>query len=469
MVKLLRCFGTFVLIGLLAACGDEAEAGSGGASGAAASGGTFGGGSGAVGGVGGTNFCTGGTRMCDCPDGSKSTQGCNNGPPPTLLPCDCSVAGAGGDGGGSGGALCDLLAGMSGCDAETFVSPKLPASILFVVDRSGSMLCNPPPEQTTSECDTGSLAAMTKTPSMPTKWDLTVDALQSAFTSLAAAGGAKAGLTLFSNNGACGVGSTPSVNIQDLDSGHAQAMSNALDAVDPSGATPIVGSTLLAYEHLHWEAGTSGCTAPPCGAPGNRFVVLMTDGADTCSMASDRMALLTTEVQKARMANIRTFVIGSPGSEPARGFLSALAFEGGTARDEANCLHPSDIEGGVGNCHFDLAASTNLAADLQIALGDISGAALTCEFTVPGAPLPDAASADVNVQFTTGGATTPVCVPKLPSTTPCDTVTNGWTFAQNSDGSSDLSKVILCGPACDMVKTDLTSRVDVIRGCNVLE
>lgn len=465
MVAALRLLGTFVIIGLLAACGDDAEAGSGG-TGAVA--GTFGG-TGAVGGVGGSNYCAGVTRECDCPDGSKSTQGCNNGPPPSLLPCDCTVGGAGGDGGGSGGALCDRLAGMSGCQAETFVSPKLPASILFVVDRSGSMLCNPPPEQTTAECDTGPLAAMTKTTTMPTKWDLTVDALKSAFTSLAAAGGAKAGLKLFSNDGQCGVGLAPSVNIQDLDTSQAQAMSNALDAVDPSGATPIVGSVLLAYQHVHWEAGTTGCTTPPCGAPGNRFVILMTDGADTCSMASDRLALLTTEVQKARMANIRTFVIGSPGSEPARGFLSALAYEGGTARDEANCLHPSDIEGSVGNCHFDLASSTNLAADLQIALGDISGAALTCEFTVPGAPLPDEAAADVNVQYTLGGATTPLCVSKLPDTTPCDTQTDGWTFAKNSDGTSDLSKVILCGPACTTVKADLTAQVDVIRGCNVLE
>lgn len=443
-----------VFLALASACSADPETGGSGGFGGTGVSGT------GVSGTGGVpvDYCMGATtKACVCPDGTMGTQGCNNGPPPSLLPCACATAGTGGAGGGTAGALCTELMDMGSCMAETFLSPKLPASILFLVDRSGSMLCNPPPTQTNAQCDA---MAATLVPGMPTKWRVTIDALASAFTSLAQTGGAKAALTLFSNDEQCGVGATPSVALADLTTAHAGSLSNALNAVTPAGATPIVGGTMLGYQYLHWEV-TPGCSSPPCGAPGNRFVVLITDGADTCSMDSDKQALLTTEVQKARMANIRTFVIGAPGSEPARGFLSELAFQGGTARTDT-CTR-ADIAGAVGDCHFDLASSTDLAADLQAALGDISGAALTCEFTVPGG-----AGADVNVQYTLSDAAGPVCVSKLPDTTPCDTVTDGWTFARDASGAEDRSKVLLCGPACDSVKADLEAQVDVIRGCAAL-
>lgn len=453
-------------LALMSACSADPETGgSGGFGGTGVSGtgvsGTGVGGTG-VGGTGGvpSNYCMGATsKACICPDGSMRTQGCNNGPPPSLLPCACDTGGTGGTSGAGGDSapLCAELANMPGCMADTFLSPKLPASILFLVDRSGSMLCNPPPTQTNAECDTGPLAAMTKDTNSPTKWRVTIDALASAFTSLAQSGGAKAALTLFSNDEQCGVGATPSVALADLTPAHAGSLSNALNAVQPAGATPIVGGTMLGYQYLHWEVNP-GCSTPPCGAPGNRFVVLITDGADTCSETSDKQALLTTEVQKARMANIRTFVIGAPGSEPARGFLSELAFQGGTARSDT-CTR-ADIAGAVGDCHFDLASSTNLAADLQAALGDISGAALTCEFTVPGG-----VGSDVNVQYTLSDAAGPVCVPQLAANVPCDGTTDGWTFARDASGAEDRSKVLLCGPACDSVKADLEAQVDVIRMC----
>ena len=99
-----------------------------------------------------------------------------------------------------------------------------------------------------------------------------------------------------------------------------------------------MGSTILAYNHLHQELK----------AQGNRYVVLITDGEESCGTAGDDQdpadlaaaqdRLLREEVMKAREANIRTFVIGAPGSEKARGFLSELAYLGGTART-ADCVH----------------------------------------------------------------------------------------------------------------------------------
>ena len=83
----------------------------------------------------------------------------------------------------------------------------------------------------------------------------------------------------------------------------------------PAGGTPIVGGVIQAYHRLHEELH----------APGNRYVVLITDGEETCGTKGDatdaadleaaRTQLLTVEVQKARDANIETFVVAVPGSE----------------------------------------------------------------------------------------------------------------------------------------------------------
>ena len=53
------------------------------------------------------------------------------------------------------------------------------------------------------------------------------------------------------------------------------------------------------------------------------------------------------------------------------------------------------------------------------------------------------------------------------NSTDCATA-DGWQFAKNPDGSNDLSKVVLCGAACETVRGDADAQVDVILGCDVL-
>jgi hypothetical protein len=227
----------------------------------------------------------------------------------------------------------------------------------------------------------------------------------------------------------------------------------------PAGGTPIVGSVISAYHHLHEELH----------AAGNRYVVLITDGEEDCGTMNDatnkadiaaaKTRLLTTEVQKARMENIRTFVVGSPGSENARGFLSELAFQGGTART-ATCTH-GDPTAAVGDCHYDLTTQQDFAAVLSTTLGQISGQARGCEFETP----PGGGSM-LNVQISSNGGA-PSCF--MMDTRDCATAANGWQFPKLADGTPDYGRVVLCGPACDMVKQDPTSIVDVILGCVVLQ
>jgi len=406
--------------------------------------------------------CPAGQQTCDCPDGTKTgLQLCS--PQTGLSPCSClstaPVAAAPTEAMASGPRLvegvCPELAGAVGCDARSYESKELPASILFLIDRSGSMACNPPPVQTVEDCNKTPIA---KDPMQPSRWQITIAALKEALANLKDTN-ASAGLTFFSVDSMCGVNSTPNVGVNAITQPQLEAFTLALDALEPRGGTPIVGAVVLGYSHLHQEIM----------APGNRFVVLLTDGEESCGFAGDgsdigdvyksRKHLLEVEVLKAREANIRTFVIGAPGSEKARGFLSELAFQGGTAR-RPECVH-GDMAGATGDCHYDLTQGDDFAAVLREALGEVSGQALGCEF-----PTPDGVSTRVNVQYRLGGDAAPSC---LTQTATCDAMADGWQFGKLPDGSDDLSKVVLCGKACDRVKDNPEIAVDVILGCAPVE
>ena len=421
-----------------------------------------------------TDCVPGRSRSCHCPDGSQSgsqnclaggklgpCQGCRSGVATQDEPVDVAPI--------EDGALCDMLQGQGGCLDQSFRSDELPASILFLLDRSGSMLCNPPEfGQSSEECEA---LAQTKFPDQPTKWGLTVRALRRVFEGLIDSG-TSAGLAFLSNNDVCGVHSRPAVPVSRVDAGHAAALASALSSTTPAGGTPIVGGAILAYAHLHEEAGldaSGGCAQQPCGAAGNRFVVLITDGADSCPSEPFDGAcaggtctdfLLDHSVGDALRVNIRTFVIGAPGSEPARGFLSELALSGGTARNGGGCTGSRGSS--TGDCHFDMTSTTDFAEDLSAALDEISGSAIGCEFPVP--QLPDRAPTDnVNVQFRPGGVGAPQCIGLDEG--PCGGGANGWQFGTHADGSADLSRVVLCGDACRKVQNDPQVQVDVVLGC----
>ncbi len=375
--------------------------------------------------------------------------------------------------------LCPDLQVMLDCDEPaSHFAEELPASIMFVVDRSGSMICNTPADgQSSEQCEA---EPVTMFPGVPTKWDITRDALKVVFDELRGSN-ARAGLMFFSNDDYCGVHSDPllgGVVVDRLSDDHVDKLKQTLDVVEPGGGTPIVGAAILAYEHLHLE-WAGDCGDPPCGAPGNRFVVLITDGEDSCPDPTFEGApcgsggvlcthyLLDTEAPKAVEVNIRTFVIGAPGSEPARGFLSELAFQGNTGANGNNCAH-GDRDGATGDCHFDMTQTQDFATDLSAALTSISGKALGCEFPVP-EPLTvtDYTKALVNVQYTLAGEE-PVCL-KMDTPGTCESGANGWQFATDPEGNVDLSKVVLCGEACEIVESRTDARVDIVLNCGVLE
>ncbi|MDH5671202.1 MAG: VWA domain-containing protein [Myxococcales bacterium] len=393
------------------------------------------------------------TQACLCPNGAmEGTQSCvpDAAGGAAVGPCaGCPTAVQ--DSAAQSGALCAALQQQVGCEATTFRSEELPASVLFLVDRSGSMLCNAPPLQASADCGIEPSDA-----SMPSKWDITVQSLGQTFGNLVGRN-VNAALSFFSLDGECATDSAPSVALSALSDEQAIRLDDALASEQAEGRTPIVSALINAYQYMHWEA-RADCPLEPCGAPGNRFVVLLTDGSESCASPEEQRRLLEETVPDALDVNIRTFVIGAPGSEPGRGFLSELAYRGGTARS-GDCDHGAIEEGESGDCHFDMTTTTDFAADLQAVLGDIGGS-VGCSFAVSG-------SGSINVQYALGGAE-PTCLEQSQAL-PCEGGAEGWQFAKRADGSDDPSQVVICGSACDAIQNDNAAQVDIVLGCTTLQ
>jgi hypothetical protein len=339
---------------------------------------------------------------------------------------------------------------QDGCATETARSELVPSNLLFVIDRSSSMKCNPPPITTSVVCERDSARV---DPAKPSKWDVVRESLVAAIEDLPAE--TRAGLSYFSNDDTCGVYSKPSVPIAALSETQRSAMVLSLGAVQPGGATPLAGATILAYQHLHRAALEQTLT-------GNKFVVLLTDGEQSdacsdparCSGAQQCTELVQAEVSKAagRGVGIQTFVIGAPGSEPARGVLSQMAALGGTG--------PAGCSVEQGTCHFDMTKRTDFGPALQEALANIAGRTLSCELPVPLSPGNGPEPPRLNVVYSPGDGRPPRVFLK-DDRVACDQGAYGWQYTE------DATRIRLCGQACSEVRLDPKARVDVVLGCPV--
>ncbi|MBI5533527.1 MAG: VWA domain-containing protein [Deltaproteobacteria bacterium] len=353
-------------------------------------------------------------------------------------------------GGGTGNIIIPTEAGdqstpEDACAATSVKATLKPAYLLLLIDRSGSMNCNAPPTQTTAECNA---SPKKKDASQPSKWEITREALKEALNDLKATIPVPSvGIGLFNNDGYCGFPATPDVAVAELNDAQIGAIVPVLDAVVPKGDTPIVGSMMSAFAYLQQQQVT-----------GNKFVVLLTDGAETCDKGS--LDFLVTKANEATWIGIRSFALGAPGSEEGRSFLSRIAFNGGTAADP-NCDHTSS-DPTVGNCHIDMTQPGTVFKDeLKKALAKVSGAALTCEIDVP---TDDGGKADpdkVNVVFTDGDGKATTIVKD--DTKPCDQTNTGW---QYTDGNK--TKIVVCGPTCDTIKGDPKGSLSVQLGCETV-
>jgi hypothetical protein len=199
-------------------------------------------------------------------------------------------------------------------------------------------------------------------------------------------------------------------------------------AKQPLGGTPT---------HSAYDFGVKQLLGSTLEGP--RFLLLITDGTPTYTLACtgngrDRVPgePLIQEVQQRFTDNgVRTFVIGSPGSEDARDELSEMAEVGGTA-------NPGCSKSGPAFCHFDMTAEPDFSMALNRTLAEITQATLACDYAVPTPP--SGLRIDLNqvsVVLESGGSNVREFV--RAGSADCE---SGWQYAANQ------SSVHLCPSTC---------------------
>jgi hypothetical protein len=346
----------------------------------------------------------------------------------------------------NGGASDDgVVSPDDACAKSTDTALPLSSILQLVVDTSGSM--DWPPGWAPATPDDSK-------PPGATKWEITRDALLKAVESLPA--DTSLGVNFYPNveqEGETCLLNDVALPLQLLGkkgSSARAAWQTAAGDVVPVGATPTHGAYLFGLQLL---AASS--------LPGNKFILLITDGTPTCTIDCacnegnepvDSQPLIE-EAVAARASGVRTFVIGSPGSENTREVLSQLASEGGTAK--ASCADAGPVF-----CHFDMTSEANLAAALGRALQQIATSLRSCEYPIPAPPAGQVLDPElVNVLYTPqGGPTT--TLGRDPSENDC---LEGWQY------SPDGQNIVLCGDACDAVRADPQSTIEVLFGCQTVK
>jgi hypothetical protein len=347
--------------------------------------------------------------------------------------------------GGGGAPDLTTISRDDACAESSEIASALPSILQLVVDTSGSM--DWPPGWAPKTPDDSK-------PPGATKWEITRDALLSAVAALPA-------------DVALGVNFFPNVEQMDttclLDhvalpigllgkkgSNARAAWQAAVADVVPVGATPTHGA---------YRFGLTLLTAS--SLPGNKFILLITDGTPTCTLdcqcTENNLPVdsqpLITEAVAALADGVRTFVIGSPGSEDARDVLSQLASEGGTAK--AGCS-----DSGPSYCHFDMTREADLGGALSRTLDEISKSLRSCEYPIPPPPAGQMLDPDrVNVLYTPGPSAATETVPRDPSPSACG---EGWQY------SADGTSIVLCGAACARAQSDVGSSVELLFGCQTV-
>jgi hypothetical protein len=299
------------------------------------------------------------------------------------------------------------------------------------------------------------------------KWEITRDALGTAIEGMPATAGV--GVLYFPNKQtqagnpqdeprpitAC-VNTDAMIPVAVLgDTGSTQrtTIASSLTSTRPNGSTP----THDAYDY----ALTNGMDVSKL--PGNRFMLLITDGAPTfkkdCEGGGGPNDAQPTqpiidEILAARQAGVRSFIIGSPGSDrvnnvDVRPWLAQAAVEGGTAAEGCSLYGPD-------YCHIDLSQDPDFAGALNAALARILGLITSCTFEVP-TKTGDGKVVQkdqINVIYTPGDGSDEQLIGR-DDASDCQ---DGWQL-------NDKGQVVLCPDTCRTAQNDARGKIELLFGC----
>jgi hypothetical protein len=326
---------------------------------------------------------------------------------------------------------------MEACATSTSKASLLPTYLQFVIDISGSMNCRP-----TDPVDQGCM------PGPGSKWSLTRAALGSVIAQMPST--LSAGAILYPDadiwdfSPLCFSGKA-SVPMAELSDAQKNVFGQVLNGTDAFGATPTEDAYLFAMQSFGGIPDES-----------NKLIVLVTDGypsvAKGCTGDGKSAAPTEPLVKAAADAltqGIKTFVVGSPGSETVRSALSQMASQGGTAM-------PGCSDNGPNYCHLDMTTQADFGQAITDALSAVAGKALACSFEVP-AP-GDGSEIDLNLVnvIYAPGAGAPEVIGQN-SQSPC--TGDGWHY------SDDRTQIILCDETCTAVKANPEAAITIEFGC----
>lgn len=294
-----------------------------------------------------------------------------------------------------------------------------------------------------------------------TKWDVTREALLEAIVGANGPGlpaSVAVGLLFYPNMEAT-INRTPGTVNQCVNTGamvpievlggpnaaHRQSLGNAIRDVQLRQSTP----THDAYRY----ALDNGLL--PTRLPGEKFMLLITDGAPTllqgCTNESGNLNAvnpqpIVQEITRAAEERVRTFLIGSPGSESNRTWMSTAAVIGGTAPAGCNVNGPD-------YCHMDMTSAPDFSAALRAGLARVAGAVAPCRYTFAEPPTGMAVDREkINVVLSSSRGRVLVVRDDIGD------CTEGWQLTDNDE-------ILLCPDSCDQVQSEGGVVVDVIFGC----
>jgi hypothetical protein len=312
---------------------------------------------------------------------------------------------AGGDNGLGGNKGPTENPDLSACATQSATAEARPVYLVFMFDKSGSMVNGGSP-----------------------KWNSSKAATKAFFQSPQSAG-ISASLTFFpdSQNASCSAGDydTPKVTMSALPS---NTFGNVLDQQSPAGGTPTRPALDGAITYAQSVAAGQG-------KDGKVAIVLVTDGQpEGCSNNS---VASVKSLAAAVASTIPTYVIGVG---DALTNLDEIAVGGGTK--SALIVSTAD--------------PTKIQADFTKAIETIKASALTCDYKIPAAPAGETFDrAKVNVQHTPNGGAAGTL-----NYNPTCTGGTGWRY----DNEAAPTRILLCDGSCDAVKSK-AGKVDILFGC----
>jgi hypothetical protein len=240
----------------------------------------------------------------------------------------------------------------------------------------------------------------------------------------------------------------------------------AIEIPPASWGTPTYDGYSLALQSLNGSAIQV--------SPDQKFMLLITDGMPTFDQnclgrgveesyrdTEPLLKRILQQISAARAQGIRTFVIGSPGSEKSvsdgnnlRPWLSDAAIAGGTAT-----IRPGCSSSGPDYCHFDMSTEPDFGQGLSAAL-ELIASTLACQYTVP--------EPDSGQQLDTGQAA--IVFTEDPSTqtlslmleTADPSCPAGWRYSNDTK-----TEIQICGKTCDYIKSFPQGRLDLVFGCRI--